>query len=81
MFVINFKIPGRVVPEKYLTEKSLHTDIQTDSVKKKNKTYTFPLYFLCRGIIINSRNDKKYKVSRQFQYIRSHFVLDIISGY
>ena len=64
MFVPNFKILGRVVPEKSLMEKKLPTDTQTNIVMEKAKTiYPYirqtllwkrqklyiPIFFICRG--------------------------------
>ena len=51
MFVPNFKILGAVVPEKSLTEKSLHTDTHTQTnivLKRKNNIPPHTLY--ARGI-------------------------------
>ena len=47
MFVPNFKILGRVVPEKSLTERSLHSD--KHCYGKDNKNY-IPLYTSNAGV-------------------------------
>ena len=47
--VPNFKILGRVVPEKSLVEKSLHTYTHKHCYRK-DKNYTLPIYFVCWGI-------------------------------
>ena len=45
MFVPNFKILNAVVHEKSFTEKSLHTNTQTNIVTEKTKTI-YPFLFL-----------------------------------
>ena len=58
MFVPNFKILGRVVPEKYLMKKTpkkqKHTHTQTNIYTEKTETI-YPLYTsYAGGIIIHS---------------------------
>ena len=51
MFVPNFKILGRLVPEKSDRKKSLPINTVMEKTKTIYKTIT-PIYFVFRGIII-----------------------------
>ena len=44
-FVPNFRALSQVVAEKSLTEKSLHTNNQTNIITEKAKNYIPPIYF------------------------------------
>ena len=54
IFVPNFIIQGRVVPERSLTEKKVYTHTYTDTVREKTKII-YALYTLYTGGIIKIR--------------------------